>query len=120
MLALQADGYSGFACCMTRLRSGVLGHMRGASSTRCMSLIARRAAEALRYIGRLDATEHEIRGRGHRCVRKLVCRPNGDRFSHRYLPHVLERIATHPINRIDELLPWRVADQLLHAQSHAA
>ena len=25
-----------------------------------------------------------------------------------YLCHVLERIATHPINRIDELLPWRV------------
>lgn len=25
-----------------------------------------------------------------------------------YLTHVLERIATHPINRIDELLPWHV------------
>ena len=26
----------------------------------------------------------------------------------RYLRHVFERIADHPINRIDELLPWSV------------
>ena len=37
-----------------------------------------------------------------------------------YLRHVLSRIAEHPINRIEELLPWNVAASLNHAQEQAA
>jgi transposase len=29
-----------------------------------------------------------------------------------YLQYVIERIADHPINKIDQLLPWNVIDQL--------
>jgi transposase len=39
---------------------------------------------------------------------------------HLYLRHVLERIATHPINHIDDLLPWRVGPLLPLAQLRAA
>lgn len=48
-----------------------------------------------------------------------TCRLNG-LDPHLYLRHVLEHVATHPINRIDELLPWRVAHRLSIAPSRAA
>ena len=37
-----------------------------------------------------------------------------------YLHHVLERTAEHPVNRIDELLPWNVAGDLVPAREIAA
>jgi len=37
-----------------------------------------------------------------------------------YLRNVLSRIAEHPINRIDELLPWNLARDVAKASLHAA
>ncbi len=48
-----------------------------------------------------------------------TCSLNG-RVPHRYLRHVLERIATHPINRIETPLPWHVAPSLEIPQQRAA
>jgi transposase len=47
------------------------------------------------------------------------CRLNGI-DPHLYLRHVLECIASHPINRIEELLPWRVEGLLPSVLSRAA
>jgi transposase len=55
------------------------------------------------------------------CLYSLIgtCRLN-EIDPHLYLRHVLERIAPHPINRIGELLPWRVGPLLPLALSRAA
>lgn len=48
-----------------------------------------------------------------------TCRLNGI-DPHLYLRDVLERIASHPINRIADLLPWNVAAQLAAPVTRAA
>ena len=48
-----------------------------------------------------------------------TCRLNGI-DPHAYLRHVLERIASHPINRIEQLLPWRVELELATTANAAA
>jgi len=37
-----------------------------------------------------------------------------------YLRYILERIADHPINRIEELLPWNIADKLNQSDADLA
>lgn len=37
-----------------------------------------------------------------------------------YLRHVIERIADHPVNRVDELLPWNVAAAIEQSKRLAA
>ena len=48
-----------------------------------------------------------------------TCRLNGI-DPRLYLRYVLERIASHPINRIADLLPWHVTSRLPHALSRVA
>jgi transposase len=48
-----------------------------------------------------------------------TCKLNGI-DPQRYLEYVLARIAVHPINRIEELLPWNLADKLTPHEKAAA
>ena len=48
-----------------------------------------------------------------------TCRLN-DIDPHAYLHYVLERVAAHTINRIDELLPWCVSHRLTQRLTQAA
>jgi hypothetical protein len=75
------------------------------------------AERALRDValGRKNYLHFGSDGGGHTAavIYSLIgtCKLNGIN-PQAYLRYVLERIADHPINRIDELLPWAVAKHL--------
>jgi len=83
---------------------------------------AERAIRAL-VLGRRNYlfTGSDAGGDTAACLYSLIgtCRLN-EIDPHLYLRHVLEHIAMHPINRIGELLPWRVGPLLPLALSRAA
>jgi transposase len=83
---------------------------------------AERAIRAL-VLGRRNYlfTGSDAGGDTAACLYSLIgsCRLN-EIDPHLYLRYVLEHIATHPINRIGELLPWRVSPLLPLALSRAA
>jgi IS66 C-terminal element/Transposase IS66 family len=83
---------------------------------------AERAIRAL-VLGRRNylSAGSDAGGETAACLYSLIgtCRLNGI-DPHAYLRHVLERIPAHPINRIEDLLPWRVAPQLPLALLRAA
>lgn len=82
---------------------------------------AERAIRAL-VLGRRNYLFAGSDGGGHTAARLYsligTCRLNGI-DPHRYLNQVLECVAEHPINRIEELLPWRIGSSLPNARQAA-
>ena len=75
--------------------------------------------EHLLSLGSAHPPEVDRIERNAELVRIATARLN-DIDPYLYLRHVLERIAEHPINRIDELLPWNIAAKLDDARCQAA
>ena len=63
----------------------------------------------------IDATFASAKGDGERvaaiCSLLGTAQLNGLNVE-AYLRHVLERLPDHPVNRLDELLPWAIAAEL--------
>jgi transposase len=118
---LQADGYAGFnqiyesgrvqeAACWAHVRRKFYDLKEAHKSPI--------ATEAVERIAPLYGIEEEIRGRSRGGERAATfysligtAKLNGLNPEW-YLRHVLENIADHPFNRIEELLPWKVTANL--------
>ena len=89
-----------------------------------VSAVARRNLVHPSVLGRWCRQRREKAARGFSLVPVEVAMPGsgsepcpGVADPQAYLIEVLTRIADHPINRIDELLPWNIFDQTKKAQA---
>jgi hypothetical protein len=106
----------------TRLRWAALTRFVDDGRIEIDNNAAERAIRAL-VLGRRNYlfAGSDVGGESAACLYSLTgtARLNGI-DPYRYLHHVLQRIATHPINRIEELLPWQVAAALHEPVRRAA
>lgn len=114
---LQADAYAGFNALYvdgTIEEAACRAHARRKFHDLHAARPSAITTEALRRIAALYVIEAELRGKPpheRQQVRQQRSRPLLDDFGS-WLRHVLAHIADHPVNRVDDFLPWNCAAQL--------